>query len=97
MSIIAWILLGIVVAVVFNQLGGRRGVGLVSDALVGIGGAAVLGFSFNVLAGTAGGLSAWGLLVSLVGAGVALALAGAIADRAAPVPVRVRRTRKTRR
>jgi VIT1/CCC1 family predicted Fe2+/Mn2+ transporter len=42
-------------------------------------------------------LSAWGLLVSLVGAGVALALVGAIVGRAAPAPVRVRRTRKTRR
>ena len=97
MSIIAWILLGIVAGVVANQLTGKRGDGLIPHALLGIAGAAVAGFAFNFLAGRAGGLSVWGLLVSLLGAGVVLAVSSAIAGRSAPATVRTRPSKRVRR
>ena len=98
MSIIAWIILGIVAAVVANQLSGKRGVGLVPDALVGIAGAAVAGFAYNMLAGRELGFSVASLCLSLLGAGVFLVFSRAIAgpDRVAD-PGRTQRTKRVRR
>jgi uncharacterized membrane protein YeaQ/YmgE (transglycosylase-associated protein family) len=95
MSIVAWVLLGIVAGVVANQLSGKRGVGLVSDAVLGIAGAAVAGLAFNMLSGTDEGMSLMGLCLSLLGAGVFLTV-----SRAIPGPSRVTdpgRTQRTRR
>ena len=99
MSIIAWIILGIVSGVVANQLSGARGVGLVSDTLVGIAGAAVAGFTYNMLAGRELGFSVLSLCLSLLGAGVFLTISRAIAgpDRAAWDPERTQRTKRVRR
>jgi len=98
MSIIAWVILGVVSGVVANQLSGARGVGLVSDALVGIAGAAVAGFAYNVLAGRELGFSLLSLCVSLLGAGVFLTISRAIAGpNRAFDPGRTQRTKRVRR
>ena len=98
MSIVAWIILGIVSGVVANQLSGSRGVGLISDALVGIAGAAVAGFAYNILAGRELGFSLVSLCLSLLGAGVFLTISHAIAGPSrAPDPGRTQRTRRVRR
>ena len=98
MSIVAWLILGIVSGVVANQLSGARGVGLVSDALVGIAGAAVAGFVYNTLAGRELGTSLVSLCVSLLGAGVSLTISRAIAGPVrAPDPGRTQRTKRVRR
>lgn len=94
MFVFAWILLGITAGVVANQLAGRRSVGLGFDAILGIAGAAVAGFAFNLLAGRDGGLSLWGLFVSLIGAGVVLAVSSAMAPAPARTPSIKRRVRR---
>jgi len=97
MSIIAWLMLGMVAGVVANQLSGRRGVGLASDAVIGIAGAAVAGFAYKMLTGQAGfGLTS--LLISLLGAGVFLGVFRAMTGSSrAPVAEPVRRPKRVRR
>ena len=98
MSIVAWIILGIVAAVVANQLSGKRGVGLVSDALVGIAGAAVAGFAYNMLAGRELGFSLTSLCSSLFGAAVFLGISRAMArPDGVSDPGRTQRTKRVRR
>jgi uncharacterized membrane protein YeaQ/YmgE (transglycosylase-associated protein family) len=98
MSIVAWIILGIVSGVVANQLSRARGTGLVSDALVGIAGAAVAGFAYNTLAGRELGFSLVSLCSSLLGAGVFLTISRAIAGpNREPQPGRARPSRRVRR
>jgi uncharacterized membrane protein YeaQ/YmgE (transglycosylase-associated protein family) len=98
MSIVAWIILGIVSGVVANQLSGARGVGLVADAVVGVAGAAVAGFAYNMLAGRELGFSLVSLCVSLLGAGVFLTISRAIAGpNRASDPGRTQRTKRVRR
>ena len=98
MSIVAWVLLGIVAGVVANQLSGKRGVGLISDALLGIAGAAVAGFAFNMLAGTEEGVGLMSMSLSLLGAGVFLTVSRAIAGPSrVSDPGRTQRTRRVRR
>ena len=99
MSIVAWILLGVAAGVVANQLSGRRGAGLVSDALLGTAGASIAGFAFQMLAERGErSVSAWGLLVSLLGAVVFLTLSRAIVGPTrVPAPVRTQPTRRVRR
>jgi uncharacterized membrane protein YeaQ/YmgE (transglycosylase-associated protein family) len=97
MSIIAWVLLGIVAGVVANQLSGKRGVGLVSDALLGIAGATVAGFAFSMLSGTEG-VGLMSMCLSLLGAGVFLTVSRAIAGPSRVWdPGRTQRTRRVRR
>ena len=98
MSIAAWIILGIVSGVVANQLSGARGVGLVSDALVGVAGAAVAGFAYNMLAGTELGFSVVSLCLSLLGAAVFLTISRAVAGpNRVSDPGRTQRTKRVRR
>ena len=98
LSMIAWVLLGIVAGVVTNRLLGRRSGRLASDAFVGVFGAAVAGLAFDLIAGIGdGGMSLSGLFVSLAGAGVALAVSSAIVRYREPVPVRIRSSRPVRR
>jgi uncharacterized membrane protein YeaQ/YmgE (transglycosylase-associated protein family) len=97
-SIVAWILLGIVAGVVANQLSGRRGDGLSADAVVGIAGAAVAGFAFNTLTGRTDGFSLASLCSSLLGAGVLLALTRAwLGPSKVPAPTRAPRNPRVRR
>ena len=75
MSILAWILLGLVAGFIGSKLVNKSGSGLVLDIVLGIVGAVVGGFLFNTF-GAAGvtGLNLYSLLVAVVGAVVVLVL-----------------------
>jgi len=73
MSIIAWIILGLVAGFVASKLVNRTGEGIILDVLLGIGGAVVGGWLFHIL-GMSGvrGLNVYSMLVATVGAVVFL-------------------------
>jgi uncharacterized membrane protein YeaQ/YmgE (transglycosylase-associated protein family) len=87
MSILAWIVLGLIVGFVASKLVNRSGEGVILDILLGIGGAVVGGWLFHVF-GMHGvtGLNLYSMLVAIVGAAVVLivyhALTGSSPDPA---------------
>ena len=75
MSILAWVVLGLVAGFIASKLVNRSGGSLVLDLLLGIVGAVVGGFLFNQFgAGGVSGLNLYSLLVATLGAIVVLAL-----------------------
>ena len=88
MSIIAWLILGLVAGFIASKLINRSGEGLVLDIVLGVVGALVGGFVFNALGGSGvTGLNLWSLFVSVVGAVVVLVLYHAVARRQVPPPL----------
>jgi uncharacterized membrane protein YeaQ/YmgE (transglycosylase-associated protein family) len=73
MSILAWIILGLLAGFIGSKLVNKRGEGLFLDIILGIVGAVVGGWLFNKF-GAAGvtGLNLYSLLVAVVGAVVVL-------------------------
>ena len=73
MSILAWIVLGLLAGFIGSKIVNKRGEGIVLDVLLGIVGAVVGGWLFNRF-GVAGvtGLNLYSLLVSVVGAVIVL-------------------------
>jgi len=73
MSIIAWIILGLVSGFIASTVVNNRGEGAIVDIALGIVGAVVGGFVFHLF-GERGvtGLNLWSLCVSVVGAVVVL-------------------------
>ncbi|MDB5457604.1 MAG: Transglycosylase-associated protein [Caulobacter sp.] len=84
MSILAWIVLGLVAGFIASKLVNRSGGSLVLDLVLGIVGAVVGGFLFNQF-GSAGvsGLNLYSLLVAVIGAVVVLVIYHAITGRRA--------------
>jgi uncharacterized membrane protein YeaQ/YmgE (transglycosylase-associated protein family) len=83
MSIVAWILLGLISGFIASKIVNRSGEGVVLDIVLGIVGAFVGGFLFN-LVGEYGvtGLNVWSIFVSVLGAVVVvLVLKHAITGR----------------
>jgi uncharacterized membrane protein YeaQ/YmgE (transglycosylase-associated protein family) len=79
MSIIAWIILGLIAGFVGSKIVNKRGEGLIRDILLGVVGAVVGGWLFHVF-GAAGvtGLNLYSLVVAVIGAIVVLVLYHAI-------------------
>ncbi len=75
MSILAWIVLGLIAGFVGSKIVNKTGEGVVLDIVLGVVGALVGGFLFNTF-GAAGvtGLNLYSLLVAVVGAVVVLFL-----------------------
>ena len=73
MSIIAWIILGLISGFIASKLVNKTGEGVFLDIILGIVGAIVGGWLFNLF-GAAGvtGLNIWSMLVSVLGAVVFL-------------------------
>jgi uncharacterized membrane protein YeaQ/YmgE (transglycosylase-associated protein family) len=73
MSIVAWIVLGLIAGFIASKLVNKTGEGLIVDIVLGIVGAVVGGWLFNVfgLAGVSG-LNLYSLFVAVVGAAVLL-------------------------
>ena len=69
MSILAWIVLGLIAGFIGSKLVNKKGEGLLLDVLLGIVGAVVGGFLFKAF-GASGvtGLNLYSLLVAVVGA-----------------------------
>jgi uncharacterized membrane protein YeaQ/YmgE (transglycosylase-associated protein family) len=75
MSILAWIVLGLIAGFVASKIINKRGEGLLLDIILGIIGAVVGGWLFQAF-GAAGvtGLNLYSLLVAVVGAVVVLVI-----------------------
>lgn len=73
MSIIAWIILGLIAGFIGSKIVNKTGEGLVIDLILGVVGALVGGFLFNQF-GAAGvtGLNLYSLVVAVVGAVILL-------------------------
>ena len=82
MSILAWIILGLVAGFIASKLVNRTGSGLVMDLLLGVVGAFVGGFLFTRF-GAAGvtGLNLYSILVATLGAVVVLFIYHALSGR----------------
>ncbi len=82
MTILAWIILGLLSGFIASTIVNRRGEGAVVDILLGVVGAVVGGFAFNAL-GAVGvtGFNLWSLFVSVIGAVLVLVAYHAIARR----------------
>ena len=84
MSVIAWIILGLIAGFIASKLVNRTGGSLVLDLLLGVVGAFVGGFLFTRF-GAAGvtGLNIYSILVAIVGAVVVLFIYHALVGRRA--------------
>jgi uncharacterized membrane protein YeaQ/YmgE (transglycosylase-associated protein family) len=83
MSIIAWLILGLISGFIASKLVNKTGEGMIMDIVLGIIGAVAGGWLFNRF-GMAGvtGLNIYSMLVSVVGAVVVLVIYHAISRRA---------------
>ena len=84
MSIIAWIVLGLIAGFIASKIVNKSGEGVILDIVLGIVGALVGGFLFSQL-GASGvtGFNLYSLLVAIVGAIIVLILYHAIVRRTA--------------
>lgn len=82
MSFVAWIVLGLVAGFIGSKLVNHTGEGLIRDILLGVVGAIIGGYLFNLF-GASGvtGLNLYSLLVAVVGAVVFLVVYHAIFRR----------------
>ena len=79
MSILAWIILGLISGFIASRIVNHSGQGLLLDVALGIVGAVVGGFLFN-MAGSTGinGFNVWSMFVAVVGAMVVLGVKHAL-------------------
>ena len=86
MSIIAWIVLGLIAGFIASKLVNKTGEGIVLDIGLGIVGAVVGGFVFNQL-GAAGvtGFNLYSMLVAVIGAVLVLVVYHLVTGRRAVV------------
>jgi uncharacterized membrane protein YeaQ/YmgE (transglycosylase-associated protein family) len=82
MTILAWIVLGLLSGFIASTVVNRQGEGAFIDILLGIVGAVVGGFVFNAV-GSVGvtGFNVWSLFVSVIGAVLVLIAYHAVAGR----------------
>jgi uncharacterized membrane protein YeaQ/YmgE (transglycosylase-associated protein family) len=82
MSIIAWIILGLISGFIASKIVNKSGEGLVLDLLLGIVGALVGGFLFSLVGATGvNGFNLWSVFVAVIGAIVVLAIKHAVVGR----------------
>jgi uncharacterized membrane protein YeaQ/YmgE (transglycosylase-associated protein family) len=82
MSIIGWIVLGLIAGFIASKIVNKQGEGIILDIVLGIVGAIVGGFLFSLI-GAVGvtGFNIWSMIVAIVGAVVVLLLYHAISGR----------------
>lgn len=82
MSIIGWLILGLISGFVASKIVNRQGEGIVLDIILGVVGALVGGFIFTKL-GAAGvtGFNLYSMLVAILGAVVVLVIYHAVIGR----------------
>ena len=80
MSLIAWIVVGLVAGWIGSMIVNRRGEGLIMDIVLGVVGAFVGGFLFQLFGHTGvNGINLYSIFVAAVGAAVVLVVYHAIA------------------
>jgi uncharacterized membrane protein YeaQ/YmgE (transglycosylase-associated protein family) len=84
MSIIAWLVLGLIAGFIASKIVNKQGEGMVLDIVLGIVGAVVGGFLFNQF-GASGvtGFNIYSMIVAVIGAVVLLVLYHALFRRSA--------------
>ena len=84
MSIIAWIILGLIAGFIASKIVNKQGEGFILDIVLGIVGGIVGGFIFTRLGSTGvTGFNLWSMLVAIIGAIIVLVLYHAIFGRRA--------------
>ena len=84
MSVLAWIVLGLIAGFIASKLVNRSGGNLLLDLILGVVGAFVGGFLFTRFGGAGvSGLNLYSFLVAIVGAVIVLFIYHAIAGRRA--------------
>jgi uncharacterized membrane protein YeaQ/YmgE (transglycosylase-associated protein family) len=84
MSIIAWIVLGLIAGFIASKIYVGTGQGILMDIVLGIVGAVVGGYLFDMLgAGGITGFNIWSMLVAIVGAVLVLWIYHAVSGRSA--------------
>jgi uncharacterized membrane protein YeaQ/YmgE (transglycosylase-associated protein family) len=79
MSILAWIVLGLIAGFIASRVVNRHGAGLVLDLVIGIVGAVIGGWIMTALGGAGiTGFNLWSLLVAIVGAIILLVIVHAV-------------------
>ena len=79
MSILAWIILGLIAGFIASKIVNKAGEGIVMDILLGIVGAIVGGYVFSVFgASGVSGLNIYSLIVAVIGSTVFLVIYHAI-------------------
>jgi uncharacterized membrane protein YeaQ/YmgE (transglycosylase-associated protein family) len=82
MSILAWLILGLIAGFIASKIVNRSGEGLVLDIVLGIVGAFVGGFLFSLIgAAPVTGFNIYSIVVAVIGAIVVLVLYHAIVGR----------------
>ena len=84
MSIVGWLILGLIAGFVASKIVHAQGQGILLDIVLGIVGALVGGFIFESAGGVGvTGFNAWSLLVAIIGSIIVLVLYHAMAGRRA--------------
>jgi uncharacterized membrane protein YeaQ/YmgE (transglycosylase-associated protein family) len=84
MSIVGWLILGLIAGFVASKIVNAQGQGIVLDIALGMVGAVVGGFIFDVIGGVGvTGFNAWSLLVAIIGSIIVLLLYHALTGRRA--------------
>jgi len=84
MSIIAWIVLGLIAGFIASKIYVGSGQGILMDIVLGIVGAVVGGYLFDLLGSTGiTGFNIWSMLVAIIGAVIVLWIYHAITSRTA--------------
>ncbi|WIM12302.1 GlsB/YeaQ/YmgE family stress response membrane protein [Enhydrobacter sp.] len=79
MSILAWIILGLIAGFIASRVVNHHGAGLVLDLVIGIVGAVIGGWIMTALGGAGiTGFNLWSLLVAIVGAIILLVIVHAV-------------------
>jgi uncharacterized membrane protein YeaQ/YmgE (transglycosylase-associated protein family) len=85
MSIIGWLVLGLIAGFIASKIVNRRGEGVLLDIVLGVVGAVVGGFLFTELGATGvTGFNLYSMFVAVVGAVVVLVVYHMIAGRTTP-------------
>jgi len=84
MSIIAWLVLGLIAGFIASKIVNKSGEGLILDIVLGIVGAIVGGFLFSLVgAAPVTGFNIYSMVVAVIGAVVVLMIYHAVAGRRA--------------
>ena len=84
MSILAWFVLGLIAGFIASKIYVGTGQGILMDIVLGIVGAVVGGYLFDMLgAGGITGFNIWSMLVAIVGAVLVLWIYHAVSGRSA--------------
>ena len=82
MSIIAWLVLGLIAGFIASKIVNKSGQGVVLDIILGIVGAFVGGYLFSIFGATpVTGFNIYGMFVAVIGAIVVLVIYHAIVGR----------------